>query len=118
MPSTDETRANKAKARMRQAVEKLALPAPKAQSHALQRMQRPDQLAFEFEAAYNGYIDTLRTLPTPAQLAALQCLDAELLSMSGIESSALWTETSLAKHPQWQRIREFAEKVLDEFGWQ
>ena len=117
MKDKQNSREQLAELKMREAVRRLTLPAKEALSQIPAGAQRPDGLAFEFEAAYEQYMASINTLPTPSQLAALQQLDAELLSMSGVESVALWTETSVAKHPQWRRIRQLAKNVLNEFGW-
>jgi hypothetical protein len=78
---------------------------------------RPDKLALLFDEEYTVFIGSLSSLPTEAQLRALQLLDSELNTMSGPDNASLWTESAFVAHPQWERIRSFAQQTLREFEW-
>jgi hypothetical protein len=44
-------------------------------------------------------------------------LDSALNAMSGPQNAALWTEEALQSRPEWENVRNLAQRVLKSFGW-
>jgi hypothetical protein len=102
---------------LRQAVAALAKPGPAALDTLDPRCHRPDELALDFDDAYQVVVGSFARDFTSEQLTALQMLDALLEEMSGAQNSHLWTEEAVVSHDRWREVRSRASTVMHEFGW-
>ena len=69
-----------------------------------------DDLGLDFDHAVYAAGDA--KILSPAQLAELQAILAELKRISGKANEDLWTESALHLAPQWRRIRGLARQAL------
>jgi hypothetical protein len=104
--------------RLAAAVLGLSLPGKEAVASIPEGPNRVDRLALLFDEEYTDFMGTLAALPSESQLIALQELDGALNAISGPDNRSLWTEAAVEQDPHWAEIRELANRVLREFGWQ
>ncbi|MBJ21323.1 MAG: hypothetical protein GY910_06745 [bacterium] len=76
-----------------------------------------ENLVFEFDEAYTAFVDRFSTLPSEAQMLALQALDTKVAAMVGAKDADLWTQRARREDPNWDDVRSLATRILVEFGW-
>ena len=105
--------------RIRSAVLRLA-EAPPSAEEAKRRPATPglaENLVFEFDEAYTGFVEGFVALPSEAQLPALQAVDTAVAAMVGAKEAALWTEAARREDPRWIDLRARSQALADAFGW-
>lgn len=75
-----------------------------------------DELALVWEEAIQD-LDGIRTHSQHAQIAAIEELDAFMISISGKSHEQLWTMDALKSSQEWQTMRELANRVLEQMFW-
>ncbi|MTW14585.1 hypothetical protein GM658_28655 [Pseudoduganella eburnea] len=75
-----------------------------------------DELALGWEEAIHD-LKGICTHLQPAQIAAIEELDAFMASISGQSHAQLWTMDALKTSPEWQTLRELANQVLEQMLW-
>lgn len=73
-----------------------------------------DELALSWEEAIEG--TDLNELPFSAR-ESIKKLDDYMLSISGKENAALWTDKSVTSSIQWATMRKMACDAIKELGW-
>ena len=76
-----------------------------------------ENLVVEFDEAYTAFVEGFETLPSDAQLLALQAIDTRLSAMVRAKDVALWSEAARRDEPDWQEVRKLAKRVLMVFDW-
>ena len=74
----------------------------------------PDELALNFDEGYQ-MIPEVRdsgVVFSDEALAALAALDQQLASMSGRHKEDLWTTEAIRYDPEWERVRDLANRAL------
>lgn len=106
-------------ARLQRAIAGLAAEPPSAEE-SKRRPARPgfaENLVFEFDEAYTAFVEGFETLPSEAQLLALQAVDTHVSAMVRARDAALWTERARREDPPWVEVRALAARVLHVFDW-
>ncbi|MEM9174177.1 MAG: hypothetical protein AAGC67_03010 [Myxococcota bacterium] len=106
-------------ARLQRALRGLA-EAPPSADEAKRRPVRPgfaENLVFEFDEAYTAFVEGFETLPSEAQLLALQAVDTHVSKMVRAKDAELWTERARREDPPWIEVRALAAHVLRVFDW-
>lgn len=75
-----------------------------------------DELALEYEEAYNKLMETWPGTFTHIQRVAVEQLEAHLLAMSGPNHLHLWTDEGLLSE-HWAECRRLARRVLEVMEW-
>lgn len=109
------------------AIEPPAPPAPtEAPPSAAQRARakprsivpgRLENLVVEFDDAYTLFVEGMTSLPTEAQMLALQAVDRQLEAMIRARDAALWTEQALREDRRWSEAQRLAGAVIEAFEW-
>jgi hypothetical protein len=76
-----------------------------------------DQMAVDFECAYERTKKSCINGWSYVQVQALKELDLLLAGLSG-DRPEIWIDEGCLDHPQWARIRVKAQEVLTAFGWE
>ncbi len=104
-------------ARLRQALQALALPAEKQIGLLPGFVGEADELALNFDHGRRAAgADPAVRLSRP-QRDALDALERHLDRMCGQVNAHLWTRAGLRGSPQWSRVRAAARAALEAFGW-
>jgi len=75
-----------------------------------------DELALRWEEAIQD-LQVMRTHLLPAQIAAIEELDAYMVSISGQAHTQMWTMDALKGSLEWQIMRELANQILHQMFW-
>lgn len=78
---------------------------------------KADELALDFEEALSQFAGH-ESEYTDDQWAAINYLDQLILSMSGQQNAAFWTEEAVLMHPTWEQIRTRAKATAKAMGWE
>src|SRR5262245_19050749 len=77
-----------------------------------------DEIALDFDSHCKWALEGYKAPNlTAEQRSSLISLDALLSRMSDEHNEDLWTEDALRSLPEWDEVRDKAEKILDAFGW-
>ncbi len=105
-------------ARLRHALQALALPA-EAQAGLLPGfVLETDELALNFDHGLRAAGADPVVRLTKVQRGALDVLEGLIDRMSGQKNAHLWTRAALRDNAQWSRVRQAARAALEAFGWQ
>lgn len=98
------------------AVQALSQPAEVQLSLFPESVVVADELALEYEEAYNKLMKTWPGTLTPVQRVAVETLEAHVLAMSGPNHLHLWTDEGLFSE-QWAECRRLSKRVLEVMDW-
>jgi len=104
-------------ARLRHALQALALPADRQLRLLPGFVPEADELALSFEHWLGIARTDARVRLTPAQSEALLAVERLMDRMSGQGNAHLWTRASLQDAEPWARLRRAAGAALASFGW-
>ncbi len=102
---------------MKDVIRKLAMPGKDALTALPGAVEAPDALVIRFDEVYTSWVDSITNMPSEAQFMAVQALDSHLNAMSDPKNRDLWTNESFLVHPQWNKVRALARRILDDFDW-
>ena len=78
---------------------------------------RLENLVVEFDDAYTVFVEGMTSLPTEAQMLALQAIDRQLAGMIRAREAELWTEQALREDVRWSEAQRMAAAVIEAFAW-
>jgi hypothetical protein len=78
---------------------------------------KADELALDFEDGLYELVGHEDEITAP-QRAAIDALDKIILSKSGEQNAAFWSEEAVRSHPIWEEIRTAAKVTAAAFGWE
>jgi len=104
-------------ARLRQALQALALPAEKQIALLPGFVREADELALNFDHWRRAAGADPGARLSRSQRAALDEIERHLDRMCGHTNAHLWTRAGLRDSPQWSRVRDAARAALEAFGW-
>ncbi|MEZ4333134.1 MAG: hypothetical protein R3F35_15345 [Myxococcota bacterium] len=94
-------------------------PGPRRMRHKTRPMLpgRLENLVVEFDDAYTFFVEGMTSLPTEAQMLALQAIDRQLAAMIRAREAELWTERALREDARWSEAQRMAAAVIEAFAW-
>ena len=104
-------------ARLRLALQALALPAEQQVTLLPRFVPELDELALSFEHWLRLVTADPQARLTPVQRDALRAVERVLDGMSGQANAHLWTRGGGCEGEPWSRLRESARAALAAFGW-
>ncbi|HYS77432.1 MAG TPA: hypothetical protein VEO94_01205 [Candidatus Dormibacteraeota bacterium] len=105
-------------ARLRHALQALALPAETQAGLLPGFVLETDELALNFDHGLRAAGADPGVRLSKVQRGALDAVEGLIDRMCGQKNAHLWTRAALRDSAQWSRVRRAARAALEAFGWQ
>jgi len=110
--------ADRTLARLRHALQALALPAETQAGLLPGFVLETDELALNFDHGLRAAGADPVVRLSKVERGALEALEGLIDRMSGPKNAHLWTRAALCDSAQWSRVRQAARAALEAFGWE